>query len=249
MNSTAMSITESSARTGRCAKQGNSPKILMDYCDVYLGPNGSILLALADGMGGYGGGEVASETAVKTAIEVFSSDGFANPRRSMDRAFQLANERIVNMQRNDPRLAQMGTTMVLATIVGNKVLVGHVGDSRACLFRDKYLMRLTTDHLVVVERENALDNGVKSNPQFRGKANVLSRYIGGPPPRPDYMEIDGEPGDIVLLASDGITEYVLENRLSKIVRSSPPESAAVQIVDEAIRNHSHDHCSIAIGRV
>lgn len=249
MKSSAMSIAASEARTGHCAKQGNSPKILMDYCDTFIAPDGSILLALADGMGGYGGGEVASETAVKTSVEVFASDGFANPRRSMDRAFQLANERIVNLQRSDPRLAQMGTTMVLATIVGTKVLVGHVGDSRACLFRGKYLRRLTTDHLVVVEREHALDNGVKSNPQFRGKANVLSRYIGGPPPRPDYEELDGDPGDIVLLASDGITEYVLENRLSMIVRTAPPDIAAVQIVDEAIRNRSHDHCSIAIGRV
>lgn len=244
-----MSITASDARTGHCAKQGNSPKILMDYCDTYVATDGSILLALADGMGGYGGGEVASETAVKTSIEIFKSDGFSNPRRSMDKAFQLANERILNLQRSDARLAQMGTTMVLASIVGTKVLVGHVGDSRACLFRGKYMMRLTTDHLVVVERENAPDNGVKSNPQFRGKANVLSRYVGGPPPKPDYFEIEGDPGDIILLASDGITEYVLENRLSMIVRSAPPDAAAVQIVDEAIRNRSHDHCSIAIGRV
>lgn len=139
--------------------------------------------------------------------------------------------------------------MVLAAIRGHDLTVAHVGDSRAALFRGPYLMRLTTDHLVVVEREGALDNGVKSNPQYKGRANVLSRYIGGAPPVPDFFEMRAEPGDVVVLASDGITEYVLEDRLSAIVLASPPDQAAVQIVDEAIRNRSHDHCSVAIARI
>ena len=124
-------------RIGLCAKQGNSAKILMDSCDAYAAPDGSILLALADGMGGYGGGEVASAIAVQTAVEVFKRNGFANPRSSLEEAISLANRRIVDMQRSDPKMAQMGTTMVLAAISGGRLSVAHVGDSRAALFRGR----------------------------------------------------------------------------------------------------------------
>jgi protein phosphatase len=244
-----MGTGKNGASFGLCAKQGNSSKVLMDYCDAYTSPEGSLLLALSDGMGGYGGGEVASAIAVQTTIEVFQRSGFTNVRQALAEAIQLANQRIVDKQRTEPGLAQMGATIVLAVASNGDLTVAHVGDSRAVLFRGEYLLRLTTDHLVIVEREGALDNGAKSNPLFKGKSNVLSRYLGGPPPIPDFFEMKLETGDVIFLASDGITEYLLESRISRIVRDEAPEVAAVNIVDEAIRNRSHDHCSAAIGKI
>lgn len=244
-----MNAAIATGKIGLCAKQGNSAKVLMDYCDAWVSPTGEILLALSDGMGGYGGGEVASAIAVQTSLEVFQRTGFDNPRAALAECFQLSNQRIVERQRSDPGLAQMGATLVLVTVANDEIICAHVGDSRATLFRGNLLLRLTTDHLVVVEREGALDNGIKSDPRFKGRSNVLSRYLGGPPPTPDFFDIAAEPGDFIFLASDGITEYIFENRIAKLLNSAPPEQAAINIVDEAIRNRSHDHCSAAIAKL
>ena len=223
----------------------------MDYCDFFASPDGSgVLIALADGMGGYQGGEVASELAVSTAIEIFQQTGFANPMASMEEAFLLANQRILEKQSQDEAYRGMGTTMVLAAMSRTQLIVGHMGDSRATLFRNQFLKRLTLDHLAIVEAEGVLDNGAKSDPRYKGRANILSRYLGGPRVNPDFCTENVEPGDVIFLASDGITEYVLEDRICAVLLKTGNLSlAATQIVDEAIDNGSHDHCSVAIARV
>ncbi len=231
-------------------QQGNSSKVLMDYCEGFEFPDGSGgVVVLSDGMGGYLGGEIASKLAVRAVMDACQRNGASNARRTLEEAFFIASEEVRKTQEQRPELGQMGCTLVAAVNANGRLTVCHVGDSRAVLHRNNYLLRLTKDHLAVVERDGVSDAAVKSNPEFRQRANVLSRYIGGPPPVPDYEETDVQPGDIIFLASDGITEYLLEDRINFLLRQFPPQEAAVAIVREAIQNRSHDHCSVAIFRV
>lgn len=231
-------------------EKGNSRNVMMDYCDAAISPDSFYsLLILADGMGGYAGGDYASELVTNRILETFRKDEYGDPVGTLMKSFKLAEVDLLSARQQNPDKAQMGTTLVVAVVGKGVIRVAHLGDSRALLFRDDYVFRLTKDHLAIVEREGVSDAGVKSDPRYKGKSNVLSRYVGAQGAQPDYFEIASSPGDFIVLVSDGVTEYVLEDRMSQILSSMPPAKAAEVIVHEAVSNRSHDHCSCVVLRV
>lgn len=233
---------------GSAVSQGNSSKVLMDACGGYSTSQGAVAV-VADGMGGYAGGEIASRIAVDTVLNHYQGAGFEQASLSIRSVIEQVNYRILERQKATPGVERMGTTLVIAVASGDEAVIAHVGDSRAGLYRGDYMMRLTKDHLSVVERDGIDDAGVKSDPVHGRSANVLSRYLGGAPVEPDIRVEKILPGDRLVLASDGITEYIDEFEINKIVQLQEPEPAAQEIVRRAVINRSHDHCSAVVLRI
>ena len=178
----------------------------------------AISIGVADGMGGHAGGEVASEVALDTAMTV---GGDPNVR------IQAANLAVVDAAKDRPRLRGMGTTLTIAHIEPDgTVELGHVGDSRAYLLRDGSLDQITTDHSYVaqlVEAGTLTPEEAEEHP-YR---SVLTRAVGLDP----VIEIDSprlvlQPGDRLLLCSDGLTAMVDDEALSEILGSEDSVGAA-----------------------
>jgi serine/threonine protein phosphatase PrpC len=175
------------------------------------------LFVVADGMGGAQAGEVASEMAVKS-FEPGLGDGA--PSESLVRVIEDANRRIHDRSRSDEQRAGMGTTVTAAYVDEADVVVAHVGDSRAYLWRDGDLIRLTKDHSLVgelVARGKLTEEQAEAHPQ----RSVITRALGPEPNvQVDVAVFNARAGDVFLLCSDGLTSMVNESKLKPILAAS-----------------------------
>lgn len=207
------------------------------------------LFVVADGMGGYRGGEIASKLAVSTIEQAFSTQTFEGaphqqiPGRASElaRAVQMANEAILGRASQDRRLEGMGTTICAARFSRKKqrLYVAHVGDSRMYCFRDGALHRMTTDHTMA-------DFGVVGE-----GAGHLSRAVGVWPTVPIDV-ILGKPraGDLYVLCSDGLTKMVGDDEITRILaEAASPRAAVDQLIGLANDHGGKDNVSVVIVRV
>src|SRR5688572_2791318 len=171
----------------------------------------------ADGMGGAQAGEVASEIAVDS----FDGGlGNGSPAEGLVRVIQEANRKIHDRSRSDEQAAGMGTTCTAAYVGESEVTIAHVGDSRAYLWRDGELTRLTRDHSLVgelVARGKLTEEQAETHPQ----RSVITRALG---PEPD-VEVDvqayqARSGDVFMVCSDGLTSMVPEARVKPILEGA-----------------------------
>ncbi|WP_341581482.1 Stp1/IreP family PP2C-type Ser/Thr phosphatase [Marinobacter metalliresistant] len=213
------------------------------------------LLVVADGMGGYQGGEIASRLAVDAVVEALEPE-ISGPsrgktgssvRESLERAFALANERILSQRSEDPRLDKMGTTLVVAWAIDNKAHIAHMGDSRCYCLRGGQAVCLTRDDTVV---QNMLEDGSITeadvpNVPFR---NVLTRAVGTVEQvQPSYRVESLEKGDVLLLCSDGLTHSVPEAQWLEILRDSDGMERRVQaLVEAGLANEAGDNVSVVL---
>jgi len=180
----------------------------------------TLVMAVADGMGGAAGGEVASRTAIETASTVGGSPLVR---------LQAANLAVLDAAAQRPRLAGMGTTLTLARLdPTGHVELAHVGDSRAYLFRDGLLTQVTDDHSYVGEM---LASGrlTPEEAEVHPYRSVITRAIGlDAAVDIDTLVIDLQPGDRLLLCSDGLTNMVDDEGVAAILGEgmSPAETAA-----------------------
>jgi protein phosphatase len=223
---------------------------MMDFCDSSLLPRvEGATVVLADGMSTYDGGLIAAKEATEAALRSLIAAETLD-KSAIEVAFKEANCAVGQAQARNDEYKLMGTTLVVAAVAASKVFVGHLGDSRATLFRKVEggweVRRLTQDHLAVI-REHNLPNdvGIKSNPLFYEESGALDRCVGRGEVAPDFYEFEVCEGDRIVLYSDGITEYVPENEMAGYLMD-PPSKAAEAIVKRAIRRESDDHCSVAV---
>jgi serine/threonine protein phosphatase PrpC len=207
------------------------------------------IFVVADGMGGYRGGEIASKLAIETIERAFQTKTFdgpeddAIPRRASElaRAIQMANEAIFDHAEADKKLEGMGTTICAARFSANKqrLYVGHVGDSRIYLYRNGKLRQMTTDHTMG-------DLGVTG----AGSAH-LSRAVGVWPVVPiDIVLGKPQPGDVYMLCSDGLTKMVDDEGIRSVLASSAaPSVVADALVKAANENGGKDNVSVIVVRV
>jgi serine/threonine protein phosphatase PrpC len=207
------------------------------------------IFVVADGMGGYRGGEIASKLAVSTIERAFVTETFdgplddAIPRRASElvRAIQMANEAILERAEGDQQLAGMGTTICAARFSANKqrLYVGHVGDSRVYCFRNGKLRQMTSDHTM-------RDLGVTGE----GAAH-LSRAVGVWPVVPvDVVFGKPQPGDVYVLCSDGLTKMVTDEDIRTVLATSnAPSVVAEALVKAANDRGGKDNVSVIIVRV
>jgi serine/threonine protein phosphatase PrpC len=181
----------------------------------YISPNRDVL-AVADGMGGYVGGEIASKTAVKAIAYYFENYTYAAPVQ-LEKAIQYANSCILSKTMIDPSLQGMGTTVSLVTLARGMAFWGHVGDSRIYLYRDHELKQISTDHTIVqvlLEKGKITEEEALEHP----KRHVLTRAVGVDR---DVVVDSGmfqvQPKDRILLCSDGLTSFVSKEDLHRVL--------------------------------
>ncbi len=221
------------------------------------------LVVLADGMGGYKAGEVASEIAVLTlasemreglqslpAGETDAATGLLRESLLLRDAVNKANSSIYNVSQTQPQCAGMGTTLVAAVFTDNRVCVGHIGDSRLYRLRREELMQLTEDHSLLNEQ---LKSGLITAEQAKvsNNKNLVTRALGvDPGVELELHEHDVEPGDIYLLCSDGLSDLVEDEeiQLTLSTLSANLELAAHQLVQMANDNGGKDNISVVLAR-
>jgi protein phosphatase len=191
----------------------------------------SILLAVADGMGGEAKGDVAAQTVIDALTELASTGDVSES--ILQEAVSTANDALLRMVAREPELEGMGTTATIVLVKGMMAHFIHVGDSRLYLFRDGTLTQKTSDHAFL---QTFLDDG-SMTPEEVGKhpfRNLLDQCVGCPECSPDSERFTVVPGDILLLTSDGLhkdlddrqivqhlaTDTPLDRRLETLVESA-----------------------------
>jgi serine/threonine protein phosphatase PrpC len=223
-----------------------------DYVDYYmpsdprqLAQKGSIFL-VADGMGGHQAGEVASQGAVEMAIAQYYSDTSHDVPTSLVRAFRTANQQLHAQAQSDPSKGGMGTTLVAAVILGQKVYVANVGDSRAYLIGDQGIIQITEDHSWVGEQLRA---GLLTEEQARRhpQRNLVTRALGSKPSvEVDLFEGEIDPGDRILLCTDGLTGRVEDAEIATTVQQHAPQEAARWLVALANERGGNDNITVLV---
>lgn len=200
---------------------------------------------MADGMGGYAGGEVAARLALDAVAEPLPQ---AESRAEAVRlAFERAHRRIQEVAGQRPEWREMGTTLTAAWIAGGRALIGHVGDSRAYLVRQGTALQLTQDHSVAAE---LVRNGHLTEEEARHHPHrhVLTRALGGDQvPEVDVLEVPLQAGDRLVLCTDGLTAALEAEEIARIVDAAPSAAAAAEaLVQEATRKQAPDNVTAVV---
>jgi PPM family protein phosphatase len=215
---------------------------------------GRTVFAVADGLGGHQGGEVASAAAVEP-LAALDGRELADPAEAAEalvEAVRQANSAILDRAAGDPGLWGMGTTVTAAAVAGDHHLqLAHVGDSRAYLFRDGSLEQLTTDHTVVgelVRRGRLTPEQAAIHPE----RSILTRAVGLDPripvDTPDPLELTS--GDQVVLCSDGLTEVVPDVKIAQVLAADPDGDATCRsLIDAANSAGGPDNITVVLLRV
>lgn len=196
-----------------------------------------VLIIVADGMGGHVAGEVASRLAVNAAA--------SNDLEVSDRV-AAGNRAIREEVARDPGLEGMGTTMTLLKITDDVATIGHVGDSRAYLLREGALSQLTEDHTVAAEyvaQGQMSTEEAANHPQRHMLVRTLglTRFVNV-----DEVTLEVEPGDRILLCSDGLTEMVSDDQIAEILAEGSPDEIVWELVEKANDAGGVDNTSVAV---
>lgn len=217
------------------------------------------ILALADGMGGHRAGEVASRMATETlvaglsaAVDSFRANGRQHaPLLTLGQSINRANKAIHEAGRLDSRYRGMGTTMAVAFFHGNRVTLGHVGDSRIYRLRDRQLSLLTRDDSLLRDQ---VELGVISAEEASQSHNrsLVTRALGiDEKVSPHLLDETALPGDVYLLCSDGLNDLVEDADIELIVASLSGNLplAATHLVQAAKDNGGYDNVSVVLAKV
>jgi len=219
------------------------------------------IFVVCDGMGGQAAGEVASKMGVDILLDYFRNQAAVGKlstngknsslgARSLASAIQLANKTIFQAGKENNGRNGMGTTVVAALVRGNSLAIAHVGDSRIYLVRQGTIQQLTQDHSLVMEQVRrgyiTLEQAQKSEMQ-----NIILRALGSE----EVVEADIEdlvtvPGDVLLMASDGLTRYVQDEEILEIVqRPVGLQQACSELVKAAKDRGGDDNITCLLVRI
>jgi protein phosphatase len=227
---------------------------LVEPYDPLMLASKGCFFGVADGMGGHSAGQIASELALKTVIQCYYTDPQIDIVDSLCRAIGTANTVVYEASQEVPERQGMGTTLVCCVLWGDKLVVAHVGDSRAYLVRDGVAHQVTSDHSLVAEqvRLGAMTAEEAANSSLR---NIILRSVGtGPGVESDIEELLIAEGDIIVLCSDGLTGHVASEEIAAIV-SSPiarlrgPSVAAHRLVNLANARGGKDNITALVVEV
>lgn len=209
------------------------------------------LAVIADGMGGYEGGQEASRVAVETVRHVYDRDFADDPRQSLLAALLAAHDNIQRYAQEHVQFQGMGTTCTALAIVARQLYFAHVGDSRLYLMRGEEISRLTKDHSYVgrlVESGIVRSEDAPSHPQ----RHILTAALGsGREITPDSGErpVPLQAGDNILLCTDGLWSVLSDSELAGAVRSHSPVQACRALVDMALERGGLDNVTALVLRI
>jgi serine/threonine protein phosphatase PrpC len=204
------------------------------------------LFVAADGVGGAVGGAIASEVTAETIAARFPRRGGADTAAALIRAIRAAERAVAERAAVDPGLAEMATTLVVAVIRDNTLLMANVGDSRGYLIRGAEARQMTEDHSFVAEevRAGRMTAAAAAVSPYR---HVITRSINGIDQEVEvdiFGPVPLEPGDRILLCTDGLTETMEDDEIAGFARQGDAEASAQALVDEANRRGGPDNVSV-----
>jgi protein phosphatase len=209
------------------------------------------LAVVADGMGGYEGGQEASRLAVETLVAVYRDSNDKDPQGALIEAIQTAHDQIRRYSDAHPELRGMGTTCTAAAIVQDALYYVHVGDTRLYLIRDAQIMRVTRDHSYVgrlVEAGMISPEEAETHPQ----RNILTAALGTNP----ELVIDSpgtpeplRPEDVLLICTDGLWGQVRDHEILYAVENNTVEQAGRELIELARERGGPDNITLEILRI
>jgi serine/threonine protein phosphatase PrpC len=218
------------------------------------------IFVVCDGMGGQAAGEVASKMGVDILLDYFRHqplaaesslvNGQSEGARSLAKAIELANRTIFKAGQEQNGRNGMGSTIVAALVRGNSLAIAHVGDSRIYLVRHGAIQQLTQDHSLVMEQVRrgyiTLEQAQKSEMQ-----NIILRALGSEEAvEADIEDLVAMPGDLLLMASDGLTRHVADEEILQIVQATGTlEEACNNLVEKARDRGGDDNITCLLVRI
>ena len=231
---------------------GRKRELNEDYIYTSGQPIGALpnLFIVADGMGGHKAGDYASMHTVDRFVEVIRELGEEHGvQDAINEAVTAANAYIYQRSRENSNLSGMGTTLVLASCIGNEAIVANIGDSRLYLVNDA-MTQITRDHSLVeemVKQGNITESEARIHPQ----KNIITRALGiNEEVQADFFEIDVEQGDVIMLCSDGLSNMIEDEDMEYIVKNSDTlQTAAESLVARANENGGNDNITVVLAEV
>jgi PPM family protein phosphatase len=229
------------------ARENNEDSMAID--------EGTQLAVLADGMGGYNAGEVASgmaTTFIKSEMSRWLSQAGANAsakdvRRALEICVENANRSIFNAANSNPHYVGMGTTLVVGVFQDSRLMVGHIGDSRCYRLRGQEFSQITKDHSLLQEQ---LDAGLITPEQAAQSTNknLVTRALGVEDSvQTEVNEFRVEKGDVYLMCSDGLSDMITDDQICGILTSAATfDQASQQLVDAANAAGGRDNISVLL---
>ena len=222
----------------------------------------SVLAVVCDGIGGHRAGEVAAEMGVSIITKGITEGDAAQPMATMQQAIIQASDAIYAASQVDLGRSGMGATCACAWVMDDHLYTANLGDSRIYMLRANQLIQLSTDHTWLQE---AFEAGLISNKNVMDhpNAHVIRRYLGSPkPPEPDFrmwvfeeesaedalanQGLTLEPGDLLMLCSDGLTDLVSDAEIQKVLQDSPLKESPEILIDMANQRGGHDNITVVV---
>jgi protein phosphatase len=232
---------------------------------IPCGLQAGTLALVADGVGGHAAGEVASQMVVEQVVRDLAAGPCENPLRELPSAIVRAGRAVFARSQEDESLRGMGTTLAAAWVIGGRLYTATVGDSRIYLHRHGQTIQASIDHTWVQE---AVEQGMLTPEQARihPNAHVLRRHLGGPndpipdqrlrlgdgagaDPSPANQGLALEPGDGVVLCSDGLSDLVNEKEIGHALRHPRLDRTVKELIELARSRGGHDNITIVAVRV
>lgn len=207
------------------------------------------LLIVADGMGGHAAGDLASRVCVEAVVDSIAGSDRKDVIEVLSRAIQDANQAVLRKASEKEEYAGMGTTLVAGVVDGDTLYVANVGDSRLYVIDDDRIDQITRDHSLVEEMVRA---GRITRDQMRTHPdkNIITRAVGvDMNVEPDFFDVGLNPGDIILLCSDGLTNMVEDEQIFRIIkREKTLREAGQKLISAANAAGGRDNISVVLAR-
>lgn len=204
------------------------------------------LFMVADGMGGHNAGDFASRYTIKKMVELMEQSALPDPIHIVKQAVRQVNQILLEKSYEDEHLRGMGTTLTLATVIGRRLFVMNIGDSRTYLINSR-IRQISRDHSFV-EELIARGEMEKGSEEYWKKKNIITRAVGAyTSVIPDFFEIPLFGGEHLLLCSDGLTNMAEDDEIQKIVCADEDlETRTSGLIDLANRNGGKDNIAVIL---
>ena len=228
---------------------GKRRKLNQDYVYTSEMPVGHLpnLFLVADGMGGHNAGDYASRYTIETIVDEISNSSDESPVFVLEKAIKRANTLIRKKSEEEIELSGMGTTVVAATIEGNKLCVAYVGDSRLYIINNREIRQITRDHSLVEEmvRMGGLKREMARNHPDK---NIITRAIGAlDDVDVDFFEVRLSKGDTILMCSDGLSNMIEDEEIRMIMQGQRDiVEKAESLVKAANNNGGKDNIAVVL---
>lgn len=228
---------------------GKTRQINQDFIYTSEQPVGKLpnLFIVADGMGGHNAGDMASKLAVDTMVEQISASEEQQPEKLMEAAIKAANQRVLEQAATKPELEGMGTTVVAATFLEDRLVVANVGDSRLYVVGKYGIKQITRDHSWVEEMVKRGGLGREEARNHPDK-NIITRAVGVEMTvRIDFFEHRLQKNDLILMCTDGLTNMLKDEEIRDILKGRGSiEEKAEELIRMANENGGRDNISVIL---